>query len=468
MEISAYRQQLMVELATTQEQVDANCVIALEGTKSDEEREAAIRNVAGCLNADNVTKMLDLVYDVGASAALRSAAIRATSGETRHDEEYIQSLFSILEDSDEPVVMRAAVLDVLEQSRFHSPLFRTMRAEYHATLRTLIDDKDKSLRHRAIEILAYENDEYVQSRLVESIEARSNRLIGITQAIQLLSSDLHAENSDLLTRIVIDPPSRSAKVAAIRAIAADSSSKELLAEHLRDKDEDREVRHAVATALCAVAPDDFEDLAKEIVFDEDDYEDLQALTLTALNYCADTKALYKDLDFHQRVKRLTQKAIHPELKQAAATYLVNAAQADSSQNSVYEVENQWGGSEAAWHDGGTWLIGSRAGQQVVSLDVKSDDNGQTLVGTMIYEWEGPIGFRARHTHQNNYVVENQWGGANAPWHAGGTWQLGSRAAQRVVAIDILSDDGGNNLHGTITYEDEGPIGFRAALERNGE
>ncbi len=56
----------------------------------------------------------------------------------------------------------------------------------------------------------------------------------------------------------------------------------------------------------------------------------------------------------------------------------------------YRVENSWGGSGG--HDGGLWVIGSRCGQNVVAVDVKSEDGGQTLTGTMTYKGEGPIGF----------------------------------------------------------------------------
>ena len=60
-----------------------------------------------------------------------------------------------------------------------------------------------------------------------------------------------------------------------------------------------------------------------------------------------------------------------------------------------------------------------------------------------------------------YQVENQWGGAGAPWHQGGKWILGARSGQNVVAIDIQSPDGGETFQGTMTYAGEGPIGFRA-------
>ncbi len=134
---------------------------------------------------------------------------------------------------------------------------------------------------------------------------------------------------------------------------------------------------------------------------------------------------------------------------------------------LYQVENQWGGSSAPWHEGGTWAIGCRSNQNVVAIDVKSVDGGQTLNGTMTYAGEGPIGFRANRSSDNNYTVENQWGGDAAPWHSGGKCILGSRTNQNVVELNLKSDDGGKTLNGTLTYAGEGPIGFKGTMTEGG-
>lgn len=133
----------------------------------------------------------------------------------------------------------------------------------------------------------------------------------------------------------------------------------------------------------------------------------------------------------------------------------------SNTQNLYQVQNQWGGSFAPWHEGGVWIIGARPDQRVVALDISSNDGGITLVGTMTYKGEGPIGFKASLTQGNTYIVENQWGGSFAPWHPGGTWLIGSRGGQHVVAIAVTSSDDGKTLNGTMTYAGEGPIGFKS-------
>ncbi len=128
-----------------------------------------------------------------------------------------------------------------------------------------------------------------------------------------------------------------------------------------------------------------------------------------------------------------------------------------------QVQNQWGGPSAPWHPGGTWVLGAREKQHVVAIDITSGDGGKTFSGTMTYAGEGPIGFKANQSSQNEYVVQNQWGGSSAPWHMGGVWTIGARGNQNVVALNVTSTDGGKNLTGTNTYVGEGPIGFKGQL-----
>ncbi|MBJ6761838.1 lectin ESA-2 [Myxococcaceae bacterium JPH2] len=136
---------------------------------------------------------------------------------------------------------------------------------------------------------------------------------------------------------------------------------------------------------------------------------------------------------------------------------------EQSNGGAYTVENQWGGSSAPWNPGGLWVLGARKNQNVVAVEVSSTDGGKTLAGTMTYNGEGPIGFRGTLTEVDTYAVENQWGGSSAPWQPGGLWIIGYRPNQNVVALHITSSNGGQNLSGTMTYNGEGPIGFRGKL-----
>lgn len=132
----------------------------------------------------------------------------------------------------------------------------------------------------------------------------------------------------------------------------------------------------------------------------------------------------------------------------------------SSTSNNYAVQESWGYS-GVWHNDGTWTIGGRTTQRVVSLTFSSSDNGNSLLGTMNYAGEGPILFKAvkQPYTVNVYRVYNQWGSSSLV--QGGTWVLGNRPGQNIVKASITSSDGGNNFKGTINYAGEGPISFKA-------
>ncbi|KQO05641.1 lectin OAA family protein [Sphingomonas sp. Leaf242] len=124
---------------------------------------------------------------------------------------------------------------------------------------------------------------------------------------------------------------------------------------------------------------------------------------------------------------------------------------------AFDATNQWGGASAPWHQGGQWVLGCRPDQSVTALDLTSADDGKTVTGTMIYAGEGPIGFRGTRIMANTYAVDNQWGGNDAPWNAGGTWVLGCRGKQGILDVTVEGD--GERLTGTMVYTGEGPIGL---------
>jgi hypothetical protein len=128
----------------------------------------------------------------------------------------------------------------------------------------------------------------------------------------------------------------------------------------------------------------------------------------------------------------------------------------------YEVQNQWGGSFAPWHNGGIWVLSGRYNQNVISMAITSNDLGKNFEGVMTYQNEGPIGFKGVKIVDNLYEVYNQWGGSTAPWHRGGDMIIGGRDNQSVVQLKFSSNDG-NILNGEMTYMGEGPIGFKAKI-----
>jgi hypothetical protein len=156
---------------------------------------------------------------------------------------------------------------------------------------------------------------------LEGLEDASQALVPPERAVQLLGYDVHAEHYPILRDMVQNPPSPEAKREAVRLLASDPTSKELLINVLTDKDEDREVRTASASALLALAPAEFEEQAKQIVLDDEEDDELRATSITALTHLANQEALSQDAELTGRVEQLRDQSPSNEVASAAVKFL---------------------------------------------------------------------------------------------------------------------------------------------------
>ena len=216
----------------------------------------------------------------------------------------LQASLDVLRDRQQPIKVRLAALQSLQAATFSVIEFEPHREDYFATLRELVDDPDEELRQRVLGILARENDGYVQKRLLEGLQDPSKALVPPEKALQLLSYDVHAEAYPVAREIVNAPPNPEAKREALRLLSADAKSAPVFEKLLRDKDEDRDIRQISAAALQSVKPKRFQEQARQLLLDDNEYDDIQATALTALEQFGDEKAVGKDQQLLNRVDEL--------------------------------------------------------------------------------------------------------------------------------------------------------------------
>lgn len=236
-------------------------------------------------------------------------------------DENLQASLNILRDRDEPVKVRLAALQSLQAASFSVIEFESCRADYLAALREVVDDPDPELRQRALGILSREKDGYVQKRLLEGLQNAEKALVPPEKALQLLSYDVHTDAYPVARDIVNQPPNADAKREALRLLSADASSAPVFEKLMRDKDEDREIRQISAAALQAVKPKKFQEQAREMLLDNNEYDDIQATALTALTQFGDEKAVAKDEKLMKRVDQLG-KAKSAKVKKTAKRFLI--------------------------------------------------------------------------------------------------------------------------------------------------
>jgi hypothetical protein len=231
------------------------------------------------------------------------AFIEAPLAVTKSDEN-LQAALNVLRDTKEPIKVRLAALQSLQAASFSVIEFEPCREDYLAALREVVDDPNAELRQRALGILARKKDGYAQKRLLEGLQETDKGLVPPAKALQMLSYDVHAEAYPIARQIVNEPPSPEAKREALRLLSADASSAPMFEKLLRDKNEDREIRQLSAAALQTVKPKKFEEQARELLLDKNEYDDIQATALTALTQFGDEKKVAQDETLMKRVDQL--------------------------------------------------------------------------------------------------------------------------------------------------------------------
>jgi hypothetical protein len=318
-DVEDYRRQVEAELEQAPRQPGFRDLLAREGRAASLDAEPGAGTEPP--GDEDLEAAVAVLGQDDADPRLRSEALKLISLNVEARPDLIDRLLELLGDDDVSTELRDDILDRMVEISFRLPLFPAKRPDYLATLRSIVDVPDARLRRRVIGILAREKDEYVQRRLIDGLERRSKALVPAAKAIQFLGYDLHAEHFSLLRRIVEQPPSRAAKREAVRLLAADPASVDLLVTILRDKREHSEVRKVSATALQALAPDRFEAEARRIVLDDDEDEQLRAVCVSALALFTDPAALRQDDQLTRRVERLRSDSRSRLLRQATADYL---------------------------------------------------------------------------------------------------------------------------------------------------
>ena len=111
-------------------------------------------------------------------------------------------------------------------------------------------------------------DEVAQHVLLKDLEsdlAEEHRLVPTATAISMLGRDSKALSSSLLHRIAKNPPTKQSLVEAVRHMAGDADSFELLQGLLEDHKTPAEVRAWIPDMIKNVNPQGFLDSAKKIL-----------------------------------------------------------------------------------------------------------------------------------------------------------------------------------------------------------
>jgi hypothetical protein len=258
-------------------------------------------------------------------AQLAKAATGAEESAGAPLEERVADLLASLRNRDEPVARRTAALDALAALDFLGPRFAPFRAGYKEALRDVATDEPRELRAQALELLAIDRDPYAQELLVRGLQEPKNALVSEAQAIQLLGYDDHAEVVPLV-REVYERATGAAREEALRVLATDPDSEQLLTRLLEDKSEKRSIRQLSASGLQSLNPEAFDRTAQKIVADDDDYNDIRATALAALAHGREARETPVDMKLVESVQKLGESTRSQSVRSAARRFLQSTEQ----------------------------------------------------------------------------------------------------------------------------------------------
>lgn len=263
--MSDYKKRALEAVEAAEQKSRKDLETAFDKRKPLHKRLAAFQNVGSIADEVVLRQALELVEDAKMDPQLRAAALAKIANQLGKDEGRLDRLTQMTVDKTLPDPLREAALKGLQANSFSSPTFLARRPAYLGALRALVDDDNKKLRETAIEYLAMNKDEYVQRRLLDGLESPKKKITKPELAVQYLAYDLHADHFPILRKLVQDPPNKKTRIEALRNLAADSESKDLLATTMADGAEDSEVRHLCAVGLQRLDPVGFDKSSARIL-----------------------------------------------------------------------------------------------------------------------------------------------------------------------------------------------------------
>jgi tyrosinase len=259
--------------------------------------------------------LTEIVADKNEPAAVRAGVVQLLTRYLGHKEEFVSLLLSILTDLSEPAELRKTVMLQIRVLGFEGSAFKQFRPLVVEGLRQLIRDKDKHVALEAIDLLAYQKDEWLQRELIAGLENAEKAIVSDEAAVFYLSLDPH-NFLDLFRKVAEESSDEKAKIMAIHALSSDTNSKDFLLSLFENKTQSSEVREASAHALDAQNPDLF--LAKSVeTFKDEKEQDHHLLTvLLSKLTLQDRDGLNKIRKDGELLNKIRQLAERPKLLKA--------------------------------------------------------------------------------------------------------------------------------------------------------
>lgn len=225
----------------------------------------------------------------------------------------IHVLMAVAGDPKAPVETRLEAIDAINRFAFDLKAFREYNADYTRLLKTLRTDASSKVRSAAFQRLALALDQDTRALLQKGLSGDATPLVSEKTAITLLGLDDHASSRAAL-RAAAERSEESTRRAALRGLAADTSSVALLERIAADSAESAPVRETAALSLKVASPKRFVKLAKKLALDNGEEDRLRATAVSALAHNTETRQLASSDKFKKELEEVLHRTSSRALK----------------------------------------------------------------------------------------------------------------------------------------------------------
>lgn len=253
---------------------------------------------------ENTDKAIGILKDKSNDPGMRVLALSRLTAAVAVDEQLIKYLLELLSEVQTPIDLRKEAFATIQTISFSSPIYAVVKPDIIQTLRGLINDANQDLRQDATIYLAQLKDEFVQRSLLDGLTNPEKALVPEELAVHLLGYDIHAGIYPLLRNIVEKSSNNQSRAAAIYLLAGDPQSKDLLVNIFSNEKERFDIRKNSLLALKQQHPEDFIKIAQETIVNEQENENIRALSVNAIDHAAES-LVKPEHDFLEQLKTLS-------------------------------------------------------------------------------------------------------------------------------------------------------------------
>lgn len=172
---------------------------------------------------------------------------------------------------------RLEMLRVLKAASFDIAAFAPFIADFQSTLQQIASSADGGLqlRREALEVLMAEHDDTARRILEAALLDPNDGDVPPAVALGLLARDDHGSALELARSVLETSSDPVARAQAVRVLGTSPQEANTLRVLLSDPKEARQVRKASAVALRALSPADFDEIARVIIADQNDFPDIR-------------------------------------------------------------------------------------------------------------------------------------------------------------------------------------------------